>query len=227
MIVILLICCYFIAFVHSFQIRNHVSLFTKRKLAMISKQTEKYFKSTEKLINDNQIFGAGGQSSLNALQGMDDIWNKLKNGGWKQPAPPIVFTHKQNYNSGKDSNSDKDNGSDNNSNRNKNNSVQYDVIVCGGTLGIFYAVALQMLGYNVCIIERGKIAGRVQEWNISENELKILIKLKLLTLSEYEQIKSIEFNPNRVGFRLDTSPSASSNGYELYVQNILNLGQCV
>jgi NAD(P)H-nitrite reductase large subunit len=35
----------------------------------------------------------------------------------------------------------------------------YDTVVCGGTLGIFFAVALARQGLKVAIIERGRLQG--------------------------------------------------------------------
>ena len=48
------------------------------------------------------------------------------------------------------------------------------------------------------------------------------MRLGLLTYEEIEKIIGIEFNPVRVGFKTDTSLEKS--GFELYVQDILNLG---
>lgn len=50
----------------------------------------------------------------------------------------------------------------------------FDVVVCGGTLGVFIAAALaRNHGVKVAVIERApKLAGRAQEWNISLQELK-------------------------------------------------------
>ena len=39
----------------------------------------------------------------------------------------------------------------------------FDVAVCGGTLGLLLATALQARGLAVCIIERRVVAGRAQE----------------------------------------------------------------
>ena len=55
----------------------------------------------------------------------------------------------------------------------------FDVIVCGGTLGIFIAAALQKRGWKVAIIEQGLLRGRAQEWNISRQELNAFIELDL------------------------------------------------
>merc|ERR1712151_1395766 len=50
--------------------------------------------------------------------------------------------------------------------------LDYDIVICGGTLGIFFATALQIKGNNVCVVEAGKLRGREQEWNISMDELE-------------------------------------------------------
>jgi hypothetical protein len=42
-----------------------------------------------------------------------------------------------------------------------------DVVVAGGTLGIFVAAALAVRGLRVVVLEQGKLVGRTQEWNIS------------------------------------------------------------
>jgi len=54
----------------------------------------------------------------------------------------------------------------------------YDAIVAGGTLGVFVAVALAQQGWRVAVVERGKLAGRTQEWNISRKELMELVEVR-------------------------------------------------
>lgn len=44
---------------------------------------------------------------------------------------------------------------------------EFDVLVAGGTLGIFVATCLQLKGFKVAVVERGVVAGRTQEWNVS------------------------------------------------------------
>ncbi|MFN9169980.1 MAG: FAD-binding oxidoreductase, partial [Dolichospermum sp.] len=46
-------------------------------------------------------------------------------------------------------------------------SLQFDVIICGGTLGILIGCALAVRGVRVALLERGILRGREQEWNIS------------------------------------------------------------
>ena len=83
----------------------------------------------------------------------------------------------------------------------------FDVIICGGTLGIFLATTLQQKGYRVAVIEKGILQGRVQEWNISRHELSSLLNLELLTEKELEEIIFTEYNPARISFH---------QGYELW-----------
>jgi lycopene cyclase CruP len=91
----------------------------------------------------------------------------------------------------------------------------YDVAICGGTLGIFIGCALQQKGWRVVLLEQGKLQGRVQEWNISRKELNALLELQLLTEQELEQAIATIYNPARVGFH---------GGIELWVKDILNIG---
>ena len=58
--------------------------------------------------------------------------------------------------------------------------LEFDLVFCGGTLGILLATALQQKGWKVALIERGILRGREQEWNISRHELNILALLYLV-----------------------------------------------
>ncbi|MCL1491653.1 MAG: FAD-binding oxidoreductase [Pseudanabaena sp. Salubria-1] len=91
----------------------------------------------------------------------------------------------------------------------------FDAIVCGGTLGIFIACALQHRGWRVAIIEQGILRGRTQEWNISRKELNAFLELDLLTEAELETAIATIYNPARVGFQ---------GGKDLWVRDILNIG---
>jgi lycopene cyclase CruP len=94
-------------------------------------------------------------------------------------------------------------------------SVDRDIIISGGTLGILLAAALQKLGWRVTVIERGILQGREQEWNISRQELSVFIELELLTEAELEKVIVTEYNPARVGF---------AGGKDIWVNDVLNIG---
>jgi hypothetical protein len=171
---------------------------SSHELDGLSERAQQMFTSI--LEADSQVGGAGGSSTLEGLYNLDKVWSKLRTGGWKEPPPEIVFEHSSA----------------------STQPADFDIVVSGGTLGIFYAYALQKLGFTTCVIERGKIAGRPQEWNISRKELQVLKKLKMLTDDEIESIVGIEFNPVRVGFKTDTR--TPDEGFELFVTDVLNLG---
>lgn len=80
-------------------------------------------------------------------------------------------------------------------------SLDYDVVVCGGTLGIFVGLALQLKGHRVCVVEGGKLQGREQEWNISMDELMELVELGVLTEGDLNEAIKTEFPVCRSGFK--------------------------
>lgn len=45
--------------------------------------------------------------------------------------------------------------------------------MCGGTLGICVALALQQKGFRVAVVEKRRVEGRLQEWNTSRHELQV------------------------------------------------------
>jgi lycopene cyclase CruP len=93
--------------------------------------------------------------------------------------------------------------------------VDWDVVICGGTLGILIGSALAQRGWRVALLERGMLRGREQEWNISRRELEVFLRLNLLAEAELEQAIATEYNPARVSFH---------NGGEIWVKDVLNLG---
>ncbi len=94
-------------------------------------------------------------------------------------------------------------------------SLEWDIIISGGTLGILLATALQKQGWKVLIIERGILKGRQQEWNISRQELRHFLDLDLLSSEELATAIATEYNPARIHFH---------KGYELWVEDVLNIG---
>ncbi|MBE9029401.1 FAD-binding oxidoreductase [filamentous cyanobacterium LEGE 11480] len=93
--------------------------------------------------------------------------------------------------------------------------IEYDVAICGGTLGILIGASLVRRGLRVVLLERGELQGRVQEWNISRRELQEFVELGLLTEAELQAVISSEFNPVRVGF---------DGGEDIWVEDVLNIG---
>ncbi|AFZ04321.1 FAD-dependent oxidoreductase [Calothrix sp. PCC 6303] len=95
------------------------------------------------------------------------------------------------------------------------NTVDWDVVICGGTLGILIGAALVQKGIKVALLERGILRGRDQEWNISRHELQVFLELNLLNQDELENAIASEYNPARVGF---------TGGTDIWVRDVLNVG---
>jgi lycopene cyclase CruP len=93
--------------------------------------------------------------------------------------------------------------------------LDFDVAICGGTLGILVGAALQKKGWRTIVIERGKLRGRVQEWNISRQELQVFLDLDLLTEAEFNCAIVTEYNPARISFL---------GGKDIWVKDVLNIG---
>lgn len=93
--------------------------------------------------------------------------------------------------------------------------VDYDVLICGGTLGILIGAALVLQGWRVALIERGILRGREQEWNISRQELETFLELNVLSVEELETAITTEYNPGRISF---------PNTPDIWVRDVLNIG---
>ncbi|MGB3309090.1 MAG: FAD-binding oxidoreductase [Nodosilinea sp.] len=94
-------------------------------------------------------------------------------------------------------------------------SVEWDVVICGGTLGVLVGTGLAQRGWRVALLERGVLQGRAQEWNISRRELTVLTELGLLTAAELDNAIASEYNPARIQF---------GEGEPLWVEDVLNVG---
>jgi lycopene cyclase CruP len=93
--------------------------------------------------------------------------------------------------------------------------IDVEIMIAGGTLGIILAAALQQRGLQVAVVERGELKGRVQEWNISRAELMVLVELELLSEAELADSIASEYNPGRISF---------PNTPDIWVRDVLNIG---
>ncbi|KAK9078170.1 hypothetical protein SSX86_002227 [Deinandra increscens subsp. villosa] len=148
-----------------------------------------------------EVGGAGGAYSYEALKRLDNLWSSICSDQTVVQEPRQVVTNTPGLFTQSDMRNKEVDG--------------FDVLVCGGTLGIFIATALSLKGLRVGVVERNLLKGREQEWNISRKELLELVEVGILTEDDIEQATTSVFNPNRCGFE--------SKG-EIWVSNILNLG---
>lgn len=120
--------------------------------------------------------GAGGGTSYEDLRRLDGVWYDLRHREVYGPRPEFVRAILEDVES----------------------EPEFDVIVAGGTLGVFLAAALQRQGLKVVLVERApSLKGRSQEWNISRKELYELVDMGVLSSEEAEECVSVEFNPVR------------------------------
>eukprot|EP00884_Botryococcus_braunii_P001077 jgi/Botrbrau1/10970/Bobra.0383s0024.1 len=163
----------------------------------ILSKTEEMFKLLEEgRSSDVQAGGAGGRTTLEALRAADAAWERLRNmKEGEEAGPPPKFVQ--------------------NAEGPLPGLVSYDVVVCGGTLGVFLACALQLRGFRVAVVERGPLKGREQEWNISRKELQELSEQGVLAEEEMDEVIGKEFNPVRCGFL---------GGKDVWTRDVLNLG---
>ncbi|KAB1200862.1 hypothetical protein CJ030_MR0G006092 [Morella rubra] len=158
-------------------------------------------KIMESISVSGEVGGAGGAYSYNALKRLDQLWSSICSAQTVVQEPRQVVSCVQD--------------TFRHSEGNEKALDAFDVLVCGGTLGIFIATALSSKGLRVGIVERNTLKGREQEWNISRKELLELVEAGVLVADDIEQVTAVKFNPNRCGFE--------GKG-EIWVEDILNLG---
>ena len=183
---------------------------------------------------ENQAGGAGGVSTLEGFKRAEATWERIKafepfdydtkllskEQQGKPPPPQFVTTdgalgNPKCWEKLKDS---------------VEKELDYDVTICGGTLGIFFATYLQLQGHNVCVVEAGKLRGREQEWNISMDELEELKELGVISQEDIDAVITTEFPACRSGFKnkevtpLEGGYFENGVGYECLTPGVLNLG---
>jgi len=151
--------------------------------------TERLMRS---LPDEEQSGGAGGQSTYEGLLRLDARWHALRNG--QLPPASRIVTEELDA---------------------PQESPDFDVVVCGGTLGILLAAALQIRGFQVAVVEAGLLRGRNQDWNVARKEIMELVEVGVISLSDLEDVIGIEFNPMRVGFL---------GGEDIWINDVLNVG---
>ena len=128
--------------------------------------------------------------ALGGLRKVDRLWENLKQN--TAPAPAAVKHSQQPL-----------------------ETLDFDIVISGGTLGILIGTALAVRGWRVALLERGILRGREQEWNISRKELDAFVELNLLTAAEIDKAIATEYNPARISF---------TNTPDIWVRDVLNIG---
>jgi hypothetical protein len=163
--------------------------------------------ASRRTTGNEKAFGAGGQTTVDSLKRVDGIWKRIKSSEGKTRSVrefvKTIRTTVEEVEEGK----------------------KFDVVVCGGTLGILLAATLQQKENNlkVGVIERGKLQGREQEWNVTRKELSVLCALNVLTEEDLDEVICGEFNPIKCGF-YDSTGKRRQEENEIVTENVLNCG---
>ncbi|KAG6420415.1 hypothetical protein SASPL_116942 [Salvia splendens] len=135
----------------------------------------------EKLPVSGEVGGAGGAYSYNALKRLDNLWASICSASSVVQEPQQVVSNVP--------------GLFRESEMSEKCGDVFDVVVCGGTLGVFIAAALSYRSLRVGIVEKGILKGREQEWNISRKELLELAEVGVLTEDDIDCVVAASFNP--------------------------------
>jgi len=185
----------------------------------------------EKSPQEGQTGGAGGVSTWESFLKAEENWRKLRESGHNDSSEPFLFVTTDSIQGNNNGWEKLRNQLDKTALTHKESSaaLDYDVVVCGGTLGIFIAHALQLRGFKVCVVEGGKLQGREQEWNISMDELEELVDLGILIKSDLDESITTEFTLCRSGFKNKEARTIGGYfdngiGFECDTPGVLNLG---
>ncbi|KAM5580573.1 hypothetical protein ABKV19_010026 [Rosa sericea] len=185
--------------------RNPVTQRRARAQKCLCLQTQTLPSKTQRIMESlpvsSEVGGAGGAYSYSALKRLDQVWSRICKSKTVVEEPKEVVSNFP--------------GLLRNSDLAEKVVDTFDVLICGGTLGIFIATALCAKGLRVGVVERNVLQGREQEWNISRKELLEFVEIGILAEDEIEQATAMKFNPNRCGFE--------GKG-DIWVEDILNLG---
>ena len=113
-ILVLLCCCLVLPWTTAFLSFSTHSRPRSSSLRAFSPRTEAIFQKVAAA--QQQSGGAGGSTTLDGLRNLNNAWLKLKDGGWKDTPPAIVFDESS-------------------STLSNEIPIQYDLSVSGGTLG--------------------------------------------------------------------------------------------
>ena len=141
--------------------------------------------------------GAGGSSLLESLIRQDAALRDLYRGTWPPSEPPQFVRVLQTARTV--------------------HSLDVDVCICGGTLGILLGCALQRKGHSVAVVEAGPLRGRDQDWNTSLEELMALVREGVIDAADLPTVAPLRFGPMACSF----GPQPS---IELQLRGVLDVG---
>jgi len=98
--------------------------------------------------------------------------------------------------------------------------ADYDLVYCGGVLGLFSAAVMARKGYKVLVFDQRRVGTSHREWNISDEELEKFVEAGLFTPSEIEQAVAGRYSRGVVRFHSQNIPEQPA---ELWLDRVLDV----
>ncbi len=149
----------------------------------------------------------GGLAHLDYIQNLEDRWQKVAGGKalpaelvpgeTQEPALRYVAAHQL-----------------------PATDANFDLLYCGGVLGLFSAAVMARLGYRVAVFDQRQVGTSHREWNISDEELERFVEAGLFSRAELETAVAGRYRHGIVRFHAQDIPEPAA---ELDLDHVLDV----
>ncbi len=98
--------------------------------------------------------------------------------------------------------------------------ADFDLVYCGGVLGLFSAAVMARQGYRVAVLDQRRVGTSHREWNISDDELERFVEAGLFSREEIETAVAGRYRRGIVRFHADDIPEPGS---EIDLDHVLDV----
>ena len=98
--------------------------------------------------------------------------------------------------------------------------ASWDLIYAGGGLGLLHALVMRRRGYRVLVFDRGEVGRAHREWNISDGELRALVRVGIFADDEVESLVVHRHQTGVVRFHAETIEVPPA---ELWMHGVLDV----
>ena len=98
--------------------------------------------------------------------------------------------------------------------------ADFDLVYCGGVLGLFSAAVMARRGYRVAVLDQRRVGTSHREWNISDEELERFMEAGLFSRAELETAIAGRYRQGIVRFWAEGIPEPPA---ELALEGVLDV----
>ena len=98
--------------------------------------------------------------------------------------------------------------------------TQFDLVYCGGVLGLFSAAVMSRRGYRVAVFDQRRVGTSHREWNISDAELEQFVEAGLFSRAELQVAVAGRYATGLVKFYAEGIPEPPA---ELHLKGVLDV----